>query len=98
MIRLAVVGQVHLAWVNVARDQGGVAHAVRWWWRGLVRGSMMGDMVRALDALGHHGALDVDDGMDGEGNAADVDWGHVQHFIAAWMSFSEKKVRLGSMC
>ena len=63
-----------------------------------MRGSMMGDMVRALDALGHHGALDVDDGMDGEGNAADVDWGHVQHFIAAWMSFSEKKVRLGSMC
>jgi hypothetical protein len=58
-----------------------------------VCGSMMGDVVRALDSLGHHGAFDVDDGMDGEGNAADVDRGHVQHFITAWMSFSVESQR-----
>jgi len=54
---------------------------------------MMGDVICALNALRNHRTLDVDDGMDREGNAADVDWGHVQHFIAAWMSFSVESQR-----
>lgn len=77
MIRLAIVGQVHLRGVNVAWHQGRVAHSIWWWWTGLMCGAMMSNMISALDLSTDDGTLNVDNWMHGQWNTAHIDWGHV---------------------